>query len=255
MPARWSFEALAVEQFRSNRYEKNFFDYDMEISQNNWYASFMIEALKRDLWECRQYKDSTQYSDIINGNFKKLTRYTLQLSGLAGFGKPPEEIMTSLNIERFNPDIADMEEGYLDSLAGKFTMIRKHNMHLKDSVRTSLVLKMGKEEFLDMKGNYANKKLGEILLDEFNPKKTIETYDKIIQRYEPVYMKPVSGNGRAQFYAPYKQVGNTRIDTLWFNVIVLLIVSLILYIALYYKLLQKIINFSFPVFRFPFRAK
>ena len=119
----------------------------------------------------------------------------------------------------------------------------------------SLVAKMGKEEFLRMKDDYTNKKHREILLDEFNTRKTIETYDKIIQRFEPVYTKPVSKNGRTQFYAPYKQVGNTRIATLWFNITVLWIVSLLLYIALYYKLLQKAFDFSFPVYRFRVKAK
>ncbi len=244
MPARWSFEALAVEQYRNNRYEKNFFKYDMEISQNNWYSSFLIEVLKRDLRECRQFKENAQPEENITGNFKKLTAYTLQLSKLAGFNNPPEELITSLNVERFTPAVADIEERYLDSLARKFTMARKHYMQLKDSVTMSLVAKMGKEEFLRMKDDYTNKKHREIVLDEFNTRKTIETYDKIIQRFEPVYTKPVSKNGRAQFYAPYKQVGNARIDTLLFNITVLWIVSLLLYIALYYKLLQKAFNFS-----------
>ena len=30
MATRWSYEALATEQFKNNRYEKNFFRYDME---------------------------------------------------------------------------------------------------------------------------------------------------------------------------------------------------------------------------------
>ena len=245
MPARWAFEALAVEQYRSNRYEKNFFNYDLEISQNNWYSSFLIEALKRDLRECIRFKDSTRLSENITGNFRKLASSTRQLSEVAGFNRPPEKIMSSLNIESFTPEIADMEDKYLDSLARKFTLIRKHYVQLKDSVTVSLVSKMGKEGFLKMKDDYTNKKLREILLDEFNTRKTIETTDKIIQRFEPVYTKPVSRNGRAQFYAPYKQVGKTRISTLWFNITVLWIVSLLLYVALYYKLLQKAFNVRF----------
>ena len=31
MAARWSFEALAVEQFKNNKYERNFFKYNIEI--------------------------------------------------------------------------------------------------------------------------------------------------------------------------------------------------------------------------------
>jgi hypothetical protein len=62
-------------------------------------------------------------------------------------------------------------------------------------------------------------------------------------------MKPVSAKGRAQFYAPYKQLGEKRIETLWFNIIVLWLASFLLYIALYYKVIQKAVSFSFPVFR------
>lgn len=254
MPARWSFEALAVEQYKSNRYEKNFFDYDMEISQNNWYASFLIEALKKDLWLCRQFKDSTRYRDIIMGKLRKLSTYSRQLSGLAGFDPPPEEQMASLTINRFDIAVAEIEEKYLDSLAQQFLILRKKNIDLKESVEISLLEKLGKERFQDLRDDYTNKKLREILLDEFNQKKTVETSDKIVQRYEPVNMKPVSKNGRAHFYAPYKQLGDKRIETLWFNIIVLWLASLLLYIALYYKLLQKAVNFRFPVFYFHGKA-
>ena len=118
----------------------------------------------------------------------------------------------------------------------------------------SLVSALGKEGYQDLRDNYTNKKLTEILTDEFNQKKTIETSDKIIQKYEPVYMKPVSRNGRAHFYAPYKQTGSRRIDTYWFNIIVLWVTVILLYIALYFKILQKAVGFSFPVFRFHGKA-
>jgi len=49
MPARWSFEALAVEQFKNNKYGKNFFNYNLEISQNDWYSIFLYDILKVDL--------------------------------------------------------------------------------------------------------------------------------------------------------------------------------------------------------------
>ena len=238
MPARWSFEAMAVEQFKSNRYERNFFSYNMEISQNNWYASFLIEALKRDLWQCRQYLDSQGNSAFLNDCFTRLGKYTDRLSLLAGFDKPPASLSGALNKETFTADAADVTERYLDSLASQFHLFRRNNVALKDSVTGALVSQMGMEAFLELKEDYTNNKLREIVLDEYNPKKTIVTSDRIIQRYEPVYMKPVSRNGRAQYYAPFKQIGSIQIETFRFNITVLWIVSLILYIALYYKVLQ-----------------
>ena len=46
MVTRWAYEALCVEQFKTNKFEKQFFKYDMAISQNDWYASFLVPALK-----------------------------------------------------------------------------------------------------------------------------------------------------------------------------------------------------------------
>ena len=151
MPARWSFEALAVEQFRNNRFERNIFDYDLEISQNEYYASYLIRALETDLWECRQFNDNAKYAEIISDNFKKLTAYTRQLSVLAGFSTPPPELMASLNTNRFTPEVADMAEKYLDSLARQFLILKKNNIDLKDSVEMSLVSELGKDGYQDLR--------------------------------------------------------------------------------------------------------
>ncbi|MDZ7634729.1 MAG: hypothetical protein U5L72_10045 [Bacteroidales bacterium] len=209
MPARWAFEALAVEQFKSNRYERHFFSYDIEISQNNWYASFLTEALKRDLWLCRQFMDSSEHSEIIAEKFHPACYpYRHALEGWQGLINRRKHSMGSLNREMFTADAAERMERYLDSLAGQFRIFRKENIALKDSVTGALVSADGEGGIhLTLKEDYANNKLREIVTDEYNTQKTIETPGKIIQRYEPVYMKPVSRTGRAQFYAPYKQTG------------------------------------------------
>jgi putative flippase GtrA len=52
MVTRWAYEAISVEQFKSNKLQKPFFQYDMEISQNDWYASFLIPDLKVTVDKC-----------------------------------------------------------------------------------------------------------------------------------------------------------------------------------------------------------
>ena len=59
MVTRWAYEALCVEQFKSNRFEKPFFKYDMEISQNDWYASFLVPSLKVKVDECRDCREKS----------------------------------------------------------------------------------------------------------------------------------------------------------------------------------------------------
>ena len=100
MTARWSFEALAVEQFKNNRYEKNFFNYDMETSQNDWYASFLIPELEKKAQLCSYYKDNPEYKDQVAGYFRKLDVYTEKLSRLAGYSFP-SKLKLSLSPKSF----------------------------------------------------------------------------------------------------------------------------------------------------------
>jgi len=244
MPARWSFEALAVEQFKNNKYEKNFFKSNIEKSQNDWYANYLIDALKKDLWECKTYKDSIQYKEKVVDDLYKLNYYTGKLSGLAGFGLISGDRKEALTYEKFNSEVAKETGKYLDSLAGKFRYFRNRSMNSSDSVTKSIVRSIGSEEFINLKNNYYNRSLEELVLGRTTIiEKTLETNKKIIQKFEPAYIKPISKYGRAQFYAPYKQIGNIKIDTFWFNLLILWLETLILYITLYYNLLQKIVKY------------
>ena len=46
MTSRWAYEALVVEQFKNNKFQKNFYTIDSKLSQNNYMLSFYIEKLK-----------------------------------------------------------------------------------------------------------------------------------------------------------------------------------------------------------------
>jgi hypothetical protein len=239
MAARWSFEALAVQQFKKNKYENLFFRYNLGISQNDWYANYLVNTLKHDLWICSKYNDSLQYKPTVNANLNKLGFYIDKLNGIAGTGADSRNWESALNEKSFNPVVARETEKYLDSLAGYFRQQRKYWMAVRDEAETET----GNEVLVDLRNNYENRKLRELLLNELVPEKTFETPGKIIQKYQPVYMIPVSRYGRAHFYAPYKMIGNAKIDTFWFNIIVLWLVTLLLFIALYYNILQKTITY------------
>jgi ABC-type multidrug transport system ATPase subunit len=239
MPARWSFEALAVEQFKNNKFERNFFDNDLKASQNTWYADYLIYELKKDL---KNLEEAETDSIVLENNLKKLNFYIEHLSGLAGFAVP-FDIKPALNKEKLDTAIVKRTLAYLDLLAKQFQGFRKKATVLKDFISDSIVRYIGNEEFQNLRANYYNKRLADIVLNNEVPEKSIQTPDRIVQKYEPIFMKPVSQNGRAQFYAPYKIFGNREIDTYWFNILVIGAVTIILYVILYYNLLRKLVSF------------
>ena len=56
-------------------------------------------------------------------------------------------------------------------------------------------------------------------------------------------MEPTSRVGRAHLYAANKYLGKLRIDTAWFNLAVIWLTCLLLYLTLYLDLLRKILNY------------
>jgi hypothetical protein len=87
-----------------------------------------------------------------------------------------------------------------------------------------------------------NEELADLVLNRTVQKKVYDTPDRIIQKSDPVLMEPVSRNGRAHVYAPYKIVGKLRINTLWFNLLYVWWMNLTFFITLYYDLLRRLLN-------------
>jgi ABC-type multidrug transport system ATPase subunit len=246
MPARWSFEALAVKQFKDNKYERNFFENNMEINQNEWYINGLIFNLRKDLKYCLRFKDSIQYRETVKDNLYKLNYYIDKLTEFAGSGLNSKDFKELMIEEKFDSSAAIYTGKYLDILAITFRRKINEAIAKKDTISDLIVAQIGNEEFLKLKSNYRNKQLEFIVmgLERGGGSWSIDQKKRIIQKYMPGYMRPVSNYGRAHFYAPFKMIGNKEIDTFWFNVIVLWFVTFILYIILYFNLLQKIVTFG-----------
>jgi ABC-type multidrug transport system ATPase subunit len=238
MPARWAFEALAVKQFRDNGYEKIFFKNKMDEIRNDYYGSLLINSnLKRDLMICR---DSARFRNEVDESFKRLSYHIPLISELSGIksGKWNQ----SLTREKFTPDVGKSVSAFLDTSKNYFRALQKKATSSNDRISDSLKTAIGETGRIRLLDNYKNKKLEELVLDLFNTEKIRKTPDRYIQKNYPGYVKAESKYGRAHFYAPFKELGNREIDTYIFNLIVLWLVALVLYIILYFRVLQKMIS-------------
>jgi hypothetical protein len=104
---------------------------------------------------------------------------------------------------------------------------------------------MSADEIEKLATNYNNQRLADIVLNQSDLTAVpyYERKNRWIQKSMPVFMKPTSRSGRAHFYAPYKRLGNLEIETVYFNTIAIWIMVLLLYIALYFNLLKKFIDY------------
>ncbi len=241
MVTRWAYEAASVEQFRINKFEKPFFKYDKEISQNDWYASFLIPNLKVTVDKCLAQKDDLQKSFELAQSIKKLKSHINDLSLKSEIVN--DEVIKGMNINTFNDYYADQTKIFLDSLSRSFRTKSKSISNQRNLLYSQIESVIGPDEFLKLRNRHYNESLADIVLNRNSTNKIYDAGDRFIQKADPVFMNPDSKWGRAHFYAPYKQIGNLRIGTLLFNILMIWIMIFSLFVALYYNLLKKFITF------------
>ena len=165
----------------------------------------------------------------------------------------PGAWIEDLNYEKFNDEIASQAISYIDSLS---VIIRNKNRKIKESYDSLIILiqnNIGVAEFQKLYDQNYNESLANMVRNNMGTVKIYQTDKKLIQKADPVFMKPGSKYGRAHFYAPYKQLGNLKIDTLPFNIAAIWIMTIFLFITLYLNVLKRFLIFleslKLPIWR------
>ena len=241
MVTRWAYEALCVEQFRTNKYEKPFFDYDMGISQTDWYASFLIPALRTKIDNSVAERNNPAHKNQLENNLKKVNYHINDLSIIAGINAG--DLVKKLNPLSFNDSVAAEARVLLDTLRKSIRLQNRIFTSKRDTLYKQITSKLGEDLFIAMRDANYNESLSNVVLNRLSTIKIYDAANRLIQKADPIYMAPGSKYGRAHFFAPYKQIGNIKIETLLFNMIVLWIMIFLLCVTLYYNLLKKLIMF------------
>jgi len=241
MTSRWAYEALAVHQFKDNQYETLIYDSEMVQSQNNWYYSFLIPELVKKTQECSVAIGRDEYRDHFENNLYKLRKYVGLLSDKAGIDN--SDLIEKYKRADFDTTVAKLSLKRLDALRKNFTSRFLEALAATDSTKAAIEDRFGKGYLEDLEMNYHNENLANFCLNLRSKDRIVETKKKLIQKADPVYMLPTSSSGRAHFYAPCKRLGDTHIDTYWFNLGAIWFLTLVLYITLFTDLLRKIINY------------
>jgi hypothetical protein len=242
MASRWAFEALAVEQFQDNRFEKLFFDQELIMSESYFRTAFLIPRLQYKLEECNRLEDEGKKNDPkfisdLNIIFNEIQ--ILQKSAQL----PPFDNLQKLNSAGFNNQISEETNGYLRFIKAQFSELSSLAGQKKDLTYRKLVDSLSADGVFRLKQKNYNKALSDWVLNTNEVTKYLETDNRIVQKHEPVFMLPNHPWGRAQFYAPMKYFNGQYVKTLWFNLAIMWLFSLLLFISLQVDLLRRVISY------------
>ncbi|MGQ9620142.1 MAG: ATP-binding cassette domain-containing protein [Bacteroidales bacterium] len=256
MATRWAYEAVMVEGYKGNKFNKPTFEYNLEIEQNNYYKDELIKNLKDEIINyIIQPKNRVEERKVIENKLEILKYHIVQLAGISGIS--PGSWVSWLNYNDFNESAADSAESFFRQVQGFLINENRYYLGLKYEAEKKMAGSLKGKDGLFLAERYNNSRLEDIVRNQtgfLEEKQYIIRNNRIIQKSTPVFMKPTSKWGRAHFYAPYKQLGELKIDTLFFNMVFVWLMTGIFFLTLYYNLLYRFIQYLEKQ-RFPFRRK
>jgi ABC transport system ATP-binding/permease protein len=242
MTSRWSYEALVVTQFKDNPFEKNIYGPERLVDEAMYNKAYLIPKIQSTLDELKTNIDNRKEFETLQNDFGIVRNETRKIA--FNLQVPVPEFLADLQVDRFTEDTYQKEKEFLDQAWKSYNADYLDALKLKEQALDVLMnKKRSTDALINLKREYYNDQLASLVKNE---KEMIEMYvvgKDIIRLKNPIYTLPESNFGRAHFYAPYKKVAGTYIDTFWFNIIVIWLWTGFWFAVLYYDILKKLMNY------------
>ena len=240
MASRWAYEALTVNQFANNAYQKPLFETEKLESNINYDMQFLIPALIQEIEDAMKLHSEGADDKVLSAKLQTI-----------------ENAVSTIFLTRLDPhpDLFNMDKFTATNGNGLISWLNKYKSALgvhrnrlsreKDLMIDSLVLQAGgKEAYLKVKRGHSNENLAQLVLNRNDLYKLIKKDGLLLRKMDPLYMNPLRRNGRAHFFASSKILGDTHIPTLSFNLLIIWIMTMVLYVLLQFSVLRKVVEFS-----------
>ena len=243
MLSRWAYEAIAVAQFKDNKFERNFFRIDQEISRSAYKINFLLSELQSRVDRALKNKGKKEKEKLFKNDLAVIRNEFIILN--KEVKKVKFQALDRLTPEKYDNEVADEASKYIDYLKSYYKKRLAKANRMKDAEYSKLRNKLGSSEAVaKLKEDYYNKQLATFVLNKNETKKIVETEDhRLIQMKDPIFKKPETEYGRAQFYAAEKYFFGLKIPTMVFNLTVIWLSIIVMYLVLLNNGLSKLFDY------------
>ncbi|MFO8066828.1 MAG: ATP-binding cassette domain-containing protein [Bacteroidales bacterium] len=248
MPSRWAFEGLITYQYTNNKYAENFYELNKLESIFNYKNVFYLPELKRYVENYKFRKIADQEPYITEDNLE-LLRNELNKENNSPFFEAHNlkfNYEDQLYKDKINIAVADSLVLHITKLQEFY---RDNFNHINDKI-DNIILQMTntpekRETYQQLKDDYYNDYLADFVKNRFAPLPVVRLGNRLVQKIDPIYLDPQDPNKfsvRTHFLAPRKNFFGIFVKTFYFNVGVIWILTLLLYMLLYYEGLKGVLN-------------
>ena len=219
IPSRWTFEALAVSEFKDNAYEHDLYDAQKLKYETQYYRLAYLYEVQSQL-------------ETMNDEKKKGEKVKPEHLDVIRKALPTIADITGQTPYAGNYDYASLRR-YTDT-ADSILASRSNRATLdEDKIVTIKIRETSSEAYRQLKRDNYNLQLENLVVGA----DTKHTHDvvkgHIVPRMGYVFLTPRNNWGQAPFYSAEKVIAGCHVPTLWYNTFVLLLFSLILSVLLY----------------------
>lgn len=240
--ARWAYEGLAVQQFKGNKFQKQFYHYDKLLSVSDFKKNYWVNTLLSKLSFCERNYNKPNRQLEVKRNTKLLQneiRKELKKNPQVAYNE-----INNLSFELLNPSVFKETEAYLNKI--KVYYIKVYNK--VNAKKDELIEKLQntpekKEKFLKIKKKYTNEALTSFVRNTNSVERLVIVNNQICQKIDPIYKDPERKFIKTHFYAPTKYIFGKKMNTYWVNLWVIWFSNLLLYLSLHFRLLRKTLEF------------
>ena len=246
MVTKWSYEALMVHQYKDNNFMKNkLYEIEKEESQSDYKKVYwlpeLFERLERIKNEVQNASTVIMSASDLLVVANEIVKESTANSQVAPFDNA-EELMPG----KFTLQTAERAESYLKAL-DKYYGDRFQRISKQKENYFNYYLDRDPDAYNALRDQYHNEGVSDIVRKVYEKNKILEFNHQLVQHYDPIYQDPFVDGAltlRTHFYSPVKPFLGKTYDTFWYNMIVIWLLTVLLYLALYYEWLKKLIDRS-----------
>ena len=240
MVSRWSYEALAVYQYKENPYMTPFYDYEKAKADADYQARWLSDELRERLATLDKYLEnpSEQAAQRASESFNVIARW---LRDVDFSGKPtlPSTLsdLSQKQLEQLDEFLTVFENKYQDDYNKASSLLEKKMDFIRRKYRTDL---------LNEQNTFFNQSMADLVRNVKTQEPVTQSGDRLIRQTNPVFMDhEPSGplDYRAPFFVPFKNWLGIQFSTLKFNLLAIWMLSAVMYISLYFRWFHKVIAF------------
>lgn len=247
MASRWAFEAFMVTQFKDNPFEQKFYSIDQVAAEAEYKKVYLLPVLESKLAYTSNHRSAWRNKDDKGmrnalGVLQKEITHELSLLGdntLAPIDK--------LEVGKFDSAAYAETSKFLIGLRAYYSRLMQQSLSKKERLIDSLTsTSEGRAAFDKMREKYVNKAVSDAVKNTSSAERIVEYDGSLIQKIYPIYNQEHKPRHvldfSANLYQPTKHFAGAYIDTFVFNILMIWFMTLVLFIALYFDWLRKLMR-------------